>query len=285
MADSNASENTYVFHAEHATEIARLLERDRFLKEAMGGPFPERTDLDGMRDILDIGCGPGGWAIDVARRYPSIRVVGIDISETMITSARNEAQKASPLENVTFVKMNALRPLEFSDQQFDLVNMRAAVEFIPRARWLPVLQECYRVTQPGGILRLMEVDRIAHTNSSAFEQYHALYARMLHLRGYGFSPDGYTVGITPMLGRLLQHAGYRRTQMQSYVLDLSYNSLFQTNYLSLLQVRFEHVQAQLLERGFVAPEELARVHFAFLDEIAQQTFCAVTYPLIFWGEK
>jgi len=285
MADSNASENTYIFGVENASEIARLLERNTFLDKAMGGPFPERTDLDGITHILDIGCGPGGWAIDVARRYPSIKVVGIDTSETMIASARNEAQKASLLENVTFVRMNALHPLEFPDQHFDLVNMRAAVEFIPRDYWQPLLQECYRVTQSGGILRLMEADRIAHTNSRAFEQYHAFYARMLYLRGYGFSPDGQTLGITPMLGKMLQYAGYRSTRMKSYALDLSSNSLFQTHYRRLLELRFAHVRDQLLERGLATSEELERIHYAFLGEISRETFCAVAYPLIFWGEK
>lgn len=285
MADSDASENTYVFHAEHASEIARLLERNTFLDKAMGGPFPERVDLDGITHILDIGCGPGGWAIDVASRYPSIKVVGIDISEAMITSARSQAQKKSPIKNVTFVKMNALHPLEFPDQHFDLVNMRAAVEYIPRDRWQPVLQECYRVTQYGGILRLMEADRIAHTNSRAFEQYHAFYARMLYLRGYGFSPDGHTLGITPMLGKMLQHAGYRSTHMKSYALDLSSNSLFQTDYRFLLELRFANVQHQLLERGLAASRELELLHYEFLREISQKAFCAVAYPLIFWGEK
>src|SRR5207247_136784 len=115
---------------------------------AMGGLFPERTDLDGVARILDIGCGPGGWAVDVANSYPGTEVVGIDISEVMITSARNEAQKYH-VKNVMFVKMNALHPLKFPSQHFDLVNMRAAVEYVPRENWHALLQECYRVIKPG----------------------------------------------------------------------------------------------------------------------------------------
>jgi ubiquinone/menaquinone biosynthesis C-methylase UbiE len=210
---SNESEHSYVFDSESASEIARLLERDEFLTKAMGEPFPERIDLEGVTRILDIGCGTGGWALDVASSYPSIEVVGIDISEAMLTSARDKAQQRQLL-NVTFQKMDALQLLQFPSQYFSLVNMRAAVEYVPRDKWRALLQECYRITQPGGILRLTEADRLAHTNSLAFEKYSYFYAKMLFLRGYGFSIDGWTLGMTPMLGNLLRDAVYRHTHMK-----------------------------------------------------------------------
>jgi ubiquinone/menaquinone biosynthesis C-methylase UbiE len=277
-------EHSYVFDIENASEAARLRERNEFLRKAMGGPFPERADLDGIHRILDIGCGPGGWVIDIARVHSSIEVVGIDISEMMITSAISEAQTYT-LENVTFMKVAALQPLSFPDQHFDLVNMRAAVEYVPRATWHELLQECYRITRPGGILRLMEADRIALTNSAAFEKYHALYAQMLHQRGYGFSPDGQTFGITPMLGKLLQNAGYQWTSMKSYAIDLSYDTLFQTDYQLLIQMRFKNVLEHLFEKNMEPPEKLADTYNDLLADIAQKTFCAITFPLIFWGEK
>ena len=86
-----------------------------------------------------------------------------------------------------------------------------------------------------------------------------------------------------MLG--LSEPGYRSTQMKSYALDLSSNSLFQTDYRFLLELRFAHVQHQLLERGLAASRELDLLHYEFLREISQKALCAVAYPLIFWGEK
>ncbi len=281
---TEAPENSFVFDTENASEAARLMERNEFFRKAMGGPFPERADLDGINRILDIGCGPGGWIIDIARSYPSIEVVGIDISETMIASATSEAQQYT-LENVTFIKMDALQPLSFSDQHFDLVNMRAAVEYVPHDKWHELLRECYRITRPGGILRLMEADRIALTNSAAFEAFHAFYSQMLHQRGYGFSPDGKTFGITPMLGKLLHHAGYQRTFMKSYAIDLSYDTLFQTDYRLLIEMRFDIVLRQLLEKNLMTLEMLANIYINLLTDIKRETFCAVTFPLIFWGEK
>ncbi len=284
MTEAKQSENSYIFEAENASEVARLLERKAFFKRAMGGIFPERSHLDGIVHILDIGCGPGAWAVDVAKSYPDTKVVGIDISEMMIASAESEAQRCA-LENITFLKMDALQPLQFSDQRFDLVNLWAAVEYIPRRNWNALLQECYRITRPGGIVRLVGSDRIAHTNSYAFERYHYLYSQLLYQRGYGFSRDGYTFGFTPMPGKLFSEAGYQRTYMKSYALDLSYGTLFQKDYRHIIEVRFEKVRQQLLERRLVTLQELEDTYSALLVDIAQESFCGVAYPLIFWGIK
>lgn len=279
MTESRGSESSDGFDIENATEVVRQFEINELLKKAMGEPFPERPNLDSVSRILDIGCGPGGWAVDVARKYPRIKVVGIDISKAMIDYARSEAQKYH-LKNVRFLQMDALQPLKFRPQRFHLVNMRAAVEYVPRATWPTLLQECYRVTQPGGILRITGADRLWLTNSNAFEQYHLLYVQMLHHTGYGFSPDGYTFGITPMLGQLLHNAGYRNTSMKSYMLDLSQKDCWR-----LLQLRFEKVRRQLLEKKFVAENTLEEIHFDSLKSIGQPAFCGVAYPLIFWGQK
>src|SRR5579885_3267187 len=89
---SRLPENGYVLDPESATEMARLLLQDRLINEMVGGLFPERENLDGIERILDIGCGPGGWALDLARSYPQKEITGIDISQQMLTYA-NEQKK------------------------------------------------------------------------------------------------------------------------------------------------------------------------------------------------
>jgi ubiquinone/menaquinone biosynthesis C-methylase UbiE len=284
MTEANAAENGYVFESEDASEVARLSQQNDLFDKTMGGLFPERSNLDGITHILDIGCGPGGWAVDVAKSYPHTQVIGIDVSDTMITQAKNEAQ-IHAVNNVIFMNMDALQPLSFADQQFDLINMRTAVEYIPRASWNALLQECYRITRPGGVLRLIETDRIALTNSYAFERYHYFYTWMLYLRGYGFSPDGWTLGITPVLQTLLRDVGYQHTYIKSYALDFSYNAMFQTKYRQLVQMRFGNVRRLLQEQGLIPLDELEKVYYEFLEDIAREDFCGVACPLIFWGEK
>ena len=126
---------------------------------------------------------------------------------------------------------------------------------------------------------------MAHTNSLAFEQYHRFYATLLHERGYGFSPDGQTFGITPMLGKLLHDAGYQDIRTRAYALDFSYATLFQVDYRHIIETRFEKVALQLLASKRATQEELASISTDLHTDIALETFCGISYPLIFWGKK
>jgi tRNA G46 methylase TrmB len=84
-----SSENTYVFDPESSEEMARLINQDRLLTRAMGGVFPgvSASDISNLHQVLDLGCGPGGWVLDVAFEYPQIEAAGIDISRMMVDYA------------------------------------------------------------------------------------------------------------------------------------------------------------------------------------------------------
>src|SRR5205807_5280187 len=159
-------ENTYFIDAESGAETARLLNQDRLITSHMGGIFPARFDLSNVKDVLDIGCGPGGWVLDVAFAYPEMNVVGIDISQTTIEYARAQA-KVQLLDNVSFKVMDATRPLAFPDNSFDFINARFIFAFMPTSAWPKLLQECIRLTRPGGTIRLTEFDVYGVTNSPA----------------------------------------------------------------------------------------------------------------------
>jgi tRNA G46 methylase TrmB len=63
----------YINDAENAAEMARLMVQEQLLTQAMGGVLAEQTDLSGIRHVLDLGCGPGGWILSVAQQYPDIQ--------------------------------------------------------------------------------------------------------------------------------------------------------------------------------------------------------------------
>ena len=68
----NPSENqtTYFINPEEAAETSRLLMQDRVVTKEMGGVFPVDLDPSSIHLVLDLACGPGGWASEVARAYP-----------------------------------------------------------------------------------------------------------------------------------------------------------------------------------------------------------------------
>ncbi|KAF6524409.1 hypothetical protein HZS61_012908 [Fusarium oxysporum f. sp. conglutinans] len=64
-------------------EISRLEVMHGVLSRLFDGRliFPP---IRSPRRILDCGCGPGDWAIEVATQYPDAEVLGIDVSPHMI---------------------------------------------------------------------------------------------------------------------------------------------------------------------------------------------------------
>ncbi|MFX0091588.1 MAG: METTL5 family protein, partial [Candidatus Hodarchaeota archaeon] len=63
--------------------------------------------------LLDLGCGVGRIGLAFARYYPSVQVIGIDISPQAVLSAR-EFSKQEKIPNIQFI----VTPLEFFDTKF-----------------------------------------------------------------------------------------------------------------------------------------------------------------------
>src|ERR1700731_375477 len=140
-----SKDNPYVMEAENVAEMARLINQGRLTTKGMGGLFPEHSDVSHIREILDIGCGPGEWVLHVASTYPQIRAIGIDISDMMIQYALSQARTLG-LTDVEFRRMDVLERLGFSDHFFDLVNARLLIGFMAKTAWPRLMQECMRVT-------------------------------------------------------------------------------------------------------------------------------------------
>lgn len=125
--------------------ITDALEADLLL-ERIGSP-------SGL-NILDVGCGDGVLAVELAKRGAKVR--GIDSSEAMIAAARQRA--ASDNIEIDFNRA-AAESLPFADNQFDVVTAIAVLCFIddPGA----ALREMARVLKPGGRLIVGELGRIS----------------------------------------------------------------------------------------------------------------------------
>src|SRR6266545_1209784 len=106
MSSSNSS---YIIDIEQPAETARLIEQSKLFTSAMGGLFPDELDLSGVGRVLDLGCGPGQWANDVAFEYPEWEVVGVDINATMIGYAHAFA-RSQGRPNISFEMMDITRP-------------------------------------------------------------------------------------------------------------------------------------------------------------------------------
>jgi len=282
--EQSRNESSYVIDAESAAEMARLISQDQLTTREMGGLLPEQTDLSGIHRVLDVACGPGGWVLDMAFEHPDIQVVGIDISRSMIEYARTRS-KVQKLENASFRVMNALEPLDFPDASFDLVNARAIAGFMLPASWPAFLQECMRVTRPGGIIRLTETDDFGTSNSPALEKMTKLSIHAGHLAGRTFNPEARGAAVTPMLGHLLRKAGCKNIKKQAHVTDYSSGEEAHDGVYRDLMVAFQLLQPFLTKMGFVRQEEVEQLYRQVMTEMASDDFCALWYLITVWGQK
>lgn len=277
------TENTYVADPNDDAEIARLIQQDRFITLGMGGLFPERTDLPDIHRILDIACGPGGWVLQVAKAYPQIEVMGVDLSIRMITYARSQALLFG-VPNAHFRLMNVLKPLDFPDSSFDMVNARLIFSFMTPSTWPVLLQECFRILRPGGVIRLTECE-FPLTTSPAVEVINAMTTQAFHLTGRSFSPDGKHIGITPKLGHLLRAAGYQNIQRRAYALDYSAGTEAREYFYSDYRTSFQVGLPFLIKSGVTSQEIFEPLYQQALREIWADDFQAIHFFLTAWGER
>src|SRR5215472_12882672 len=143
--------STYFVDHESQDEMTRLTVQDRVTTKGMGGVLPEQSDPSLFQHVLDVACGTGGWLIETAQTYPSIKkLIGIDVNARLIEFAQAQAKAAQVDDRVEFVPMNALAVLDFPDDSFDLVNMRFAMSFVRTWEWSHLLGEMQRVARSGG---------------------------------------------------------------------------------------------------------------------------------------
>ena len=233
--------------------------------------------------ILDIGCGPGGWVLDVAFENAKINVVGIDISQQMVEYARAHAE-VQGMNNASFQVMNALESLALDDNSFDVVNARYIQAFMMKTSWAPLTKEIMRILRPGGRVLLTDGEW-SISNSPAFEKMGAMLTRVGTLTGRSFSPDGRHIGITPMLGRFLRDAGFVDIQRKAHVLDFSAGAEDYGNTYQDLMAGLKLLEPFLVLAKVTTEEEFEELYQQALAELMLDSFCGVGYMLTVWGKK
>lgn len=104
-----------------------------------------RADFQPGQQVLDVGCGVGTTAIQIARSYGA-HVTAVDIAPLMRERARANIHAAGVADQVAIEHGDVLA-LAFADNTFDRVLAEAVTMFVDRPR---AAQELVRVCRPGG---------------------------------------------------------------------------------------------------------------------------------------
>ncbi len=95
--------------------------------DPFGAAVIDRLELGAGDSVLDIGCGVGSTSMDLASRVAPGRVVGVDISQRMVTEATRRAADRG-VDNVEFTVTDA-QTGDFGDTPFDVAFSRVGVMF------------------------------------------------------------------------------------------------------------------------------------------------------------
>lgn len=161
------------------------------------------------RDILDVGCGTGRWAMELAAEFPDANVIGVDIAPPPITD--NAPSGVPAAFNYTFVQANVLGALPFADNTFDFVHQRYLILAIPAGRWPRVVSELLRVTRPGGWIELIETE--PPSGAPAINQL-AAWGKLL------VSKRGIDMGMAGQIAPLLTAAGATQVTARTYTIPV-----------------------------------------------------------------
>ncbi len=134
--------------------------------------------------ILDIATGTGDLAIKFAKNSSALKIIGLDISEGMLSVARKKLIEYNISEKVDFIKGDS-EALPFNDNSFDAITVSFGIRNFENLE--KGLSEIYRVLKPEGLFIILETSVPSKTPYK--QGYHFYTKLVLPIIGKLFSKD------------------------------------------------------------------------------------------------
>ena len=251
---------------------ARLSVLARVLAPTTEGLLDRFEPLGGLT-VIDAGCGGGDVSFELAERVgASGRVIGFDLDETKLASARDEADRRE-VGNVEFHKGSVMQKWPAGDAA--LVYVRFVMTHLPVPEAL--LFRAMEALQPGGTIVVEEIDLGGHfcdPDCEAFYRYSELYAEAARQLG----ADAF---IGRRLARMLHTAEFADVGSS---LVQPYGHSGEIKQISLLTLTL--ISDAVLAAQLATAQELAALK-AELQAFAARPDTTLALPRIFqaWGRK
>lgn len=171
---------------------------------------------DNPKRIIDIATGTGDLAIAIARRIPSARITGLDLSEGMVAIGQRKVGEAGLSSRINLMTGDCLA-MPFDDASADAITVAYGVrnfEHLDRG-----YAEMLRVLRPGGLLCVVELSTPVNPLVKPFYKFYTkavipVLGRMVSkdTRAYSYLPE--SIAAVPQgddMLRLIRDAGFSDT--------------------------------------------------------------------------
>ncbi|MBN1879601.1 metalloregulator ArsR/SmtB family transcription factor [bacterium] len=127
--------------------LTRFLDQDVFLEEV-------RKSVSGIRNLADLGCGPGVVMRELSSHIPFI--IGVDYSTKMLEHARENLRDLLTQGSVD-LRLGAIEHLPMRDGEVDGVLINLVLHHL--AEPYSIFKEVYRVLSPGGRIIIVDFNK------------------------------------------------------------------------------------------------------------------------------
>jgi len=132
-----------------------------------------------METLLDLGCGTGLELAEIYRRYPDVRVTGLDLTQAMLDILIDKFKD----KKITLVCASYMN-YDFGCEKYDCVISFETMHHLPHGEKLALYTNIYKALKPGG--RYVEGDYMAKTQQEEDD----MFSKMEKLLAGQNLPDG-----------------------------------------------------------------------------------------------
>lgn len=233
-------------------------------------PGIDERYLAQVKDVLEIGCGPGGWTLQAARTYPDKRITGIDSSTAMITYAHHLASTQSLVNVHHMIVPSLVGPFDaWPDASFDLICAQSLSTSLLPCYWPSLLAECWRLLRPEGSICLTDFE-MGVSNSPAHEEFVTLLLRAIAKIGQNMVPTERHLGVLCELEPLMSNAGFQDTRILPHLVNYSYGMA------SSMEWKMDFLLFCQLCRALIIRAEIAT--HAYLETLSRQLKLEMSLP-------
>ena len=177
------------------TEVAKLYDRVAAVYDIWAHLTESRArrrslalaDVQNGQHVLDVATGTGLAFVDVVKRNPDGRNLGIDISEGMLSRARKQLGRAGE-SNFELLIRSALDIGE-PDGSFDVVLNSYMFDLLDEHDWPRAVSEFHRVLKPNGKLVIVNMTFGEALGSNIYEWLYRVSPRLIGgCRGVRLAP-------------------------------------------------------------------------------------------------